>query len=357
MHGRDARATIVYGAVAVRRRGRYGRAMHDLEQAAAAMVCVGFDGAAAPPHLRALAARGVRHVILFTRNFESQAQLRDLCAAIDALGTPDRPMLICADQEGGRVQRFRAGFTAIPSMRELGRSCDAAAITVRAAALARELRDVGIHFNLAPVLDVDSNPANPVIGERSLGADPMRVATLGTAFIRGMQSQGVAACAKHFPGHGDTGIDSHFDLPRLAHGRDRLDAIELPPFAAAIRAGVAAIMTAHVVFDALDPGVPATMSRAVIHDLLRVRLGFGGVVVSDDMEMKAIADHFGFEEAIVRGGSAGIDLFLVCHDHVLQHRAIDTLVRATEAGRLARQAISASRDRLAALAKRFRSPP
>ena len=147
-------------------------------------------------------------------------------------------------------------------------------------------------MNYAPVLDVDTNPENPVIGSRSFGRTPELVSELGVALAEGLESVGVAACGKHFPGHGDTQQDSHLELPRLAHSLERLEQVELAPFAAAIAAGIPALMTAHVIFEPLDPVYPATMSRAVLHGLLREKLGYDGLVVSDDLEMRAIADHY-----------------------------------------------------------------
>lgn len=299
------------------------------------MVCVGFDGTAVSDDLRRLMGRGVRAVILFSRNFQSRTQLAALTTEIKDTGGPSAAAartLVCTDHEGGRVQRFRDGFSAMPPLRELGRTHSPADVHALGQAVAAELRGVNIDMNLAPVLDVDSNPANPVIGPRSFSSDPKLVATLGAAMIEGLQSAGVAACGKHFPGHGDTTIDSHLDLPRLSHDRSRLDRVELPPFIAAIRAGVAAIMSAHIAFDAVDSSAPATMSRTVITGMLREELHFDGVVMSDDLEMKAIIDHFGVEEAVMRGAAAGVDLFLVCHTPDLQHRAIDAIVRGVERG-------------------------
>jgi beta-N-acetylhexosaminidase len=188
----------------------------------ARLLCVGFDGHAVTPELREVIARGVRNVILFARNFVDRTQLAGLCREVKALAPPGESILVCVDHEGGRVQRFLTGFTHIPPMREVGRIAGEDELETaehRARSLghliAGELRSCGIDLNLAPVLDVDSNPANPVIGERSFGRDPHLVARLGGAMIDALQSRGMAACGKHFPGHGDTSSDSHFHLPRL----------------------------------------------------------------------------------------------------------------------------------------------
>ncbi len=315
--------------------------------------CLGFEGPSLDATTASLLRDGAAGVVLFARNFVDRAQVRALTDEVRRAAGP-RPVIVAVDHEGGRVQRFRGpGFTDLPPARLAGTAGDPSVVRGIAETAARELRAVGVTMDFAPVLDVDSNPANPVIADRSFSRDPEVVSRLGAAFIRGLQETGVAACGKHFPGHGDTALDSHHDLPRLAHPRKRLDAVELPPFRAAIAAGVAAIMTAHVVFDALDPGVPATMSRAAVDGLLRRELGFEGVIISDDLDMKAIADRFEVGAAAVRAIDAGCDLLLCCRNAAHRDRAIEALAEA-----IATRAIDPSRsgeslDRVAALAKRF----
>lgn len=318
-----------------------------VDRAAARLVAIGFDGPNPPPETRALVDRGVRSIILFARNAGPREQVAATIEAIKA--TSEEPILVCVDQEGGRTVRFTDGFDPPTAMREVGPGGPDAAAQV-GERLALDLRPVGIDLDLAPVVDVDSNPANPVIGPRSFGRDPTLVARCGTALIRSLQRGGVAACAKHFPGHGDTDLDSHHDLPVLRHEMERLEAVELVPFRAAIEAGVAAIMTTHVVFEALDPGVPATLSPAVIDGLLRGRMGFDGVVVSDDLEMAAIADLETLDgdlgEAAVRSVLAGVDLLLCCHRPDRQGRAIDALATAIRDGRISERRLQASHARL-----------
>lgn len=295
--------------------------------AAAGCLCIGFDGHEVSADAKSLLREGVRNVILFTRNGEGQDHLRSLTSAIQDHACA--PVLISVDHEGGRVQRFRAGFTEIPPMRRVGaapslvEACAAARETAHV--IARELAAVGIHLDYAPVVDVDTNPANPVIADRAFSRDPAVVAACGSAFIAALQAGGVAACAKHFPGHGDTSQDSHLELPRLAHGMERLRSVELPPFRAASAAGVAFIMTAHVLFEAIDPLVPATMSRRVLTDLLRGEIGFDGVIITDCLEMQAIADRFDVGDAAVAAIEAGADLVLCCHRADRQRRIIDAL--------------------------------
>ena len=277
---------------------------------------------------RTLLHRGVAGVVLFSRNFESPKQLQALTATIRE--EADRPLLIATDHEGGRVQRFTTGFTSIPTMREIGQRDDEMYAAEIAATIADELLNVGVNVNLAPVLDVDTNPLNPVIADRSLGSDPATVARLASAMIRAMQTRGIAACGKHFPGHGDTTLDSHTDLPTLSHDMKRLEHIELPPFRAAIDAGVQMIMTAHILLPALDPDHPATMSPTIITGLLRERLGFEGVIVSDDLDMAAVADRYTTGDAALRSLRAGVDLLLICQHPERAPAAIDSIEREAD---------------------------
>lgn len=318
----------------------------------ASLFIVGFPGTSPDAEVKRLIDDGVGGVILFKRNVESPAQVASLVHELKTYA--GRPLLASVDQEGGRVARLRgAPFTSLPSMRQLGLTGDAALVERAGRLLAFEVRALGFDVDFAPVVDVDTNPANPVIGDRSFHRDAKEVARLGVALARGLEAGGVASCAKHFPGHGDTSQDSHHDLPSLPHGMERLREVELLPFAAYAKAGLASVMTAHVIFDAFDPGVPATMSAPVMQGLLRRELGFEGVVVSDDLEMKAISEHFSVERAVVDGVKAGVDAFLVCHRHDVQRRAIEALVKAVESGEVARARLDEARGRMAALVQRF----
>jgi beta-N-acetylhexosaminidase len=330
--------------------------MSELSRRVARMLMIGFDGLdAVPPDAKELIDAGVFGAILFKRNVGTAAQTAALCRQVKTLA--GRPFMLAVDQEGGRVARLRgAPFTAVPSMRDIGAAGDEALAERTGRLLAQEISAVGFDWDFAPVVDVDTNPQNPVIADRSFGRTPELVSRMGVALARGLEAGGVASCAKHFPGHGDTNKDSHLELPSLPHGMDRLRAVELPPFRAYAQAGLSAVMTAHVIFEALDPGVPATMSAKVLR-LLREELGFGGVLVSDDLEMKAIADHFGIGEAAVRGTMAGVDLFLVCHRADRQNEAIASITKAVEVGRIPRSRIDEANARLDALERRFAHPP
>jgi beta-N-acetylhexosaminidase len=325
-------------------------------RSAARLLCVGWDTSEATAGLEEMLRAGVAGVILFARNATTRSGATAVVHAVKscARGAGNPLLFASIDHEGGRVARLAEGMTVVPSMREVGSRPD----SVEHAALigdlfARELRSCGFDLNFAPVVDVDSNPANPVIGARSFGADPAHVARCACAFIKAQQRGGVAACAKHFPGHGDTDRDSHLDLPRLPHAMDRLRSVELPPFAAAARAGVASMMSAHVVFDAVEAGVPGTLSAKVIGGVLRSEIGFGGVVFSDDMEMAAIADRMPIGEACVRAIEAGIDCLLMCHRLDRQRAAIEALSDAMASGRLAERRVEESLARLDAFARHF----
>lgn len=299
------------------------------------LLIAGFDGHTIPVELRTLAREfGLGGVILFARNVAEPAQVAEL--SFDAARLlPDLPLWVSIDQEGGRVARLKAPFTEWPPMATLGRSGDVALAGRFARALAAELKAVGITLDYAPVLDVNTNPNSPVIGDRALADTADAAATLGAAIVRAMQDEGVAACGKHFPGHGDTGADSHHELPLVEHPPERLRELELVPFRAAIDAGAAAIMTAHVLVPALDERRPATLSRRIVTGLLREELGYEGVILSDDLEMKAIAAAHPVPAAAVMAIDAGCDGVLVSSgDHDGQAAALEALVHAAEDGRL-----------------------
>lgn len=284
---------------------------------AALRLIVGFQGTTIDADLAALLKRGVGGVILFSRNVESPRQTAELSHAIRQRA--GRPMFISVDQEGGRVQRLRDGYGELPSMRNVRRPIVAGRV------LARQCVAAGCNLNFAPVLDVDINPDNPVIGPRAFGLTPAQVIAGAIPVMRELQRRGVASCGKHFPGHGETLLDSHHALPALNLTRDRLERTELPPFAAAIRAGIACIMLGHLMCDVLDPANPASLSASTSH-YLRRHLGFRGVTVSDDLEMAAVAE---LPELILRAADA-CDLLLMCHRPDRQHAALDVLERVDD---------------------------
>jgi beta-N-acetylhexosaminidase len=293
-------------------------------------------GRTIPPELRSLAREfDLGGVILFSRNVEAPEQVAELAAEAESLGR-ERPAWVSVDQEGGRVARLKAPFTEWPAMVSLGRSGSEALAGRFARALAAELAAVGITLNYAPVLDVHTNPSNPVIGDRALAESAADVARLGRTIVQALQEAGVAACGKHFPGHGDTSTDSHTELPIVEHPPDRLRAVEFEPFRAAIAADVAFIMTAHVLVPSLDEQQPATLSQPIVTGVLREDLGFDGVILSDDLEMKALSGHGAVHANAVRAVQAGCDGVLICSGNVdLQAETLEALVRAVESGTIA----------------------
>ena len=295
----------------------------------------GFPGPTISDDLRRVAREfGLGGVILFGRNVEAPEQVAELAYDAQQLAT-DLPLWVSVDQEGGRVARLREPFTVWPPMQTLGRSGDVALVRRFAEALAEELGTVGITLDYAPVLDVHTNPQNPVIGDRALSDDAELVARLGAAMVDSLQGAGVAACAKHFPGHGDTTADSHHALPVVDHGLDRFHEVELVPFRAAIARGVATVMTAHVLYPALDPDAPATISSRIVTDLLREELAFGGVVATDDMSMQGIAEGRSVDRSSVEALGAGCDMLLLCTPDIEnQVTALEAIIRAVEDNRL-----------------------
>jgi beta-N-acetylhexosaminidase len=310
------------------------------------------------PELRSLAREfQLGGVILFARNVEAPEQVAEVSREAQTL-VRDVPLWVGVDQEGGRVARLKAPFTEWPPMGVLGRSRNENLAARFATALAAELRAVGVTFDYAPVLDIDTNPDNPVIGDRALAADAAMVARLGAAIIKGLQEHGVAACGKHFPGHGDTSIDSHFDLPVVEHPPDRLRRVEFVPFRAAIAADVACMMTAHVLVPSLDETHPATLSRHIVSDLLRDELGFEGVIFTDDLEMKAIENRYTIGDAAVQAVAAGCDGLLVCSGKVEPHAVVlEALVHAVEDGRLPRKRVEDALRRHRRAKERFLATP
>jgi beta-N-acetylhexosaminidase len=309
--------------------------LRDFRRHAGRLTIVGFAGQTVPAELRRIAAEfDLGGVIYFARNIDTPEQVAELSREIAALSR-EWPLWISVDQEGGRVARFRSPFTEWPPAIALGRSGDASLARRFGAALAAELTAVGITLDFAPVLDVHTNPANPIIGDRAFAERPEDAARLGAAFIEGLQAGGVAACGKHFPGHGDTSVDSHLGLPVLDYDRRRLDAVEFVPFRRAIAANVATIMTAHVLVPAIDDANVATFSPTFVDRWLKTEFGFRGVVISDDLGMAAVSATSSLGEASVRAIGAGCDAVLLCNSTAdEQVAAIEALIRAAEAGTL-----------------------
>ena len=343
-----------------------------IEQRIGQVLCFGWQGESDAesrrviPHARELVeTMQVGGVVLLGRNVDSANPLRTR-AVLDELQAMSRvPLFLAIDQEGGSVNRFRAPFHEFPGNMAIGAIATGEAGVAagelyarrQAEAQARELLAAGINWNFAPVVDVNNNPDNPIIGVRSYGEDPQLVARLGAAAIRGYQEAGLLACAKHFPGHGDTSVDSHLALPTINGDRARLASVELVPFDRAILEGVGAIMTTHILFPALDPARPATLSQPILTGLLRRELGYDGLVITDCLEMDAIASTFGTARGAVEALKAGADMVLVCHTLETQRETVEAIRSAVESCELPESRLNEAVECVLAAKRRFLSSP
>lgn len=344
-----------------KQKGRGGITMRNMQELSlrekiGQMVMCGFHGTEPSENIqRLIREHHIGGVIYFRRNVQDVAQICRLSADLQdtAQSSSTFPLLIAIDQEGGMVARIDEGVTPIPGNMALGATRNVQGAYEAAKISGTELRLMGINMNFAPCVDVNNNPGNPVIGVRSFGEDPALVSDMGAAAVKGYQEAGVAATVKHFPGHGDTELDSHLDLPSIPHDRERLYRVELVPFIRAVEEGVDAIMTAHVVFPAFEPElVPATLSRRVISQLLREELKYEGVIVTDCLEMNAISEVYGVGVGAVMAVAAGADIVLVSHELDRQLSAIESLVKAVETGRIPMERIDSAVARILALKER-----
>jgi len=332
-----------------------------LEEQIGQVLMVGFWGDTPSQEVIDLISRyHVGNVLLFSRNVREAGQILELTASLQAIAKEAGqryPLFIAIDQENGIVQRLGEAATIFPGNMALGAIGSNEIAFKVALATGRELQALGINMNLAPVVDVNNNAANPVIGVRSFGEDAQQVARLGAAMVRGYAAAGILSCLKHFPGHGDTAVDSHLALPLIPYDLERLEALELVPFRGGIEAGAECVMIAHVSFPALTSQdmLPATLSPAIVQGLLREKLGFSGVILSDCMEMRAISDTFGTERAAVTALQAGIDLVLVSHTYTRQRGSIEAILAAVETHELSPQAIQQAAERVLRLKARYLS--
>ncbi|MBB3223351.1 beta-N-acetylhexosaminidase [Pseudoduganella umbonata] len=328
--------------------------LHALRKLAAQLIMIRFPGTELDAATAAfLKENGIRAVCLFRGNMTDAAQLAKLTADLRAVLGPEA--LIAIDQEGGAVVRS-TWVPAPPAAMGLGAADDTGLAQRTGAAVARAVKALGFNWNFAPVLDLNNNPHNPVIAERSFGADPQRAAELAMAWMAGSEAEGVACCVKHFPGHGDTSVDSHRDLPTVDKPRAELEAFEFAPFRAA--APVApAVMTAHIVYPAIDADNPATMSPAILDGILRREWNYGGVIITDGMDMHAIAGRYGVGNAAVRALAAGADMVMALGTPQTQDETLDAIARAIADGTIGRTRVDESLARLAALAAKYPCAP
>ncbi|MFD9028030.1 glycoside hydrolase family 3 protein [Streptomyces parvulus] len=319
----------------------------ELRRLALSVLQPGFVGTEAPDWVLRAIGDGLASVVLFSRNIASAEQVARLTARLRA-ENPD--LIVAIDEEAGDVTRIEwATGSSRPGNLALGTVDDPGLTEAVAADLGRELRTAGVSLDYAPSADVNSNPDNPIIGVRSFGSGPDVVSRHTAAWVRGLQSAGVAACAKHFPGHGDVAVDSHHDLPAYGAGRDEIAAQALPPFRAALAAGVRAVMSGHLLVPAYDPDLPATLSRRVLGDLLRGELGFDGLVVSDAIEMGAVTRRYGIDGATVKAVAAGVDAICVggeSAEEATTELLVKALAAAVAAGELPEERLAGAADRV-----------
>lgn len=299
-------------------------------------------------------------ICLFGRNVADPKQVHDLCQEIQSLRhkqADKAPLFIGIDMEGGRVHRLKAPFTHWPPLKKLG-DLDAPTVSFHFAnRMGQELRAVGINLDFAPCVDVYTNPANTVIGDRSISTDPEIVAKHASALVRGYVKSGVVTCAKHFPGHGNTLIDSHEDLPVENSDMARLEEVEIVPFRRTIKARVDMIMTSHIKFPKIDPEWPATLSEIFVTKMIREELRYRGLIITDDLGMKAMTKHYGIDEVPVRALQAGVDLLLYCNDPEVPPQALEAVLGATAQGTLKEENLQASYRRIMDLKKSKLSHP
>jgi beta-N-acetylhexosaminidase len=321
----------------------------DLREKIGQMFIVGVQGEELTPDEQwIIEEHGFGGFLLFSRNCREPKPILSLCRALWKTGT-ELPAFIAIDEEGGRVHRLPKPFSHFPPARRIGEkgNPDLAYRTGRAAAA--ELSLLGINLNFAPVLDIDSNPENPIIGDRSFGERADEVIEFAWPYAQGMRDGGIIPCGKHFPGHGETDKDSHFELPVVEKSMDELKAVELAPFVHACQQGIESLMTAHVVYRALDPQLPATLSERIVTGLLRQDMGYDGVVVSDDMGMQAISANYRDEEAAERAVRAGVNVLLYCHELPRAVRVFEFLCAGADRNPVLRARVEESYRRITQL--------
>jgi beta-N-acetylhexosaminidase len=327
-----------------------------LEQKVGQMILAGIEGKKIDSSMKKMIAeQHVGGIIFYKNNFSDlEGSVRLVNELKKANKGNSAPLFISVDQEGGKVSRLPKEFEAIPNADKVGRTGDPELAKEMGVLLSKELNLMGFNMNFAPVLDINSNPKNPVIGSRSFGKDAELVSKMGIAVMKGLHEGGTIPVVKHFPGHGDTSVDSHLDLPIVDKSTKQLETLEWVPFRAAIENGTEAVMVAHILFPLIDPDAPASFSKIIINEQLRGTLGFEGVVITDDMTMGAIADHYGIEEAAVKSVQAGSDILLIAHGYNTERKVYDKLLQSVRSGQLSESRIDDSVRRILALKRKYR---
>ncbi len=326
-----------------------------LEEKIGQMVIVGLDGYENDAHSKKFIEKyKIGGFILFKRNIKDTKQMISLLNSLkESNGQDNIPLFLSIDEEGGRVSRMPDEFLKIPTNKKIGKLNDDDLSYQVGSIIGEELKSFGFNMNFAPVLDINSNPKNPVIGDRSFGSEASIVAKLGIQTMKGMQTQNIISVVKHFPGHGDTAVDSHKGLPIVNHDLERLKSYELIPFSAAIENKVDVIMVAHILLPKIDADNPASLSKKIISDVLRDDMGFDGVVVTDDFTMGAIVTKYDIGEAAVKSIQAGSDIVLVCHDFDKEEAVIMALQNAARAGTISMESIDQSVYRILKLKEKY----
>ncbi|MCD9024397.1 beta-N-acetylhexosaminidase [Cohnella sp. NL03-T5] len=327
-----------------------------LEEKVGQMILAGIDGTSINQATKKMIAnQHVGGIIMYKNNF---SDIRGSVQLVNDLKKANKnnpvPLFMSVDQEGGKVSRLPKDFVAIPDNAKVGRSGEAELAKEMGSLISKELRIMGFNVDFAPVLDINSNPNNPVIGNRSFGNNAKLVTKMGIAEMNGLRDGGTIAVVKHFPGHGDTSVDSHLDLPVVRKTTEQLEAMEWIPFRAAVEAKADAVMVAHILFPLIDDKAPASFSKVIIGEQLRGTLGYNGVVITDDMTMGAIAKNYGIEDAAVLSVDAGSDILLIAHGYDTEKKVYDRLLQSVKSGKIQESRIDESVRRILALKLKYK---
>jgi len=326
-----------------------------LDEKIGQLVIVGLDGYVNDENSTYLIEKyRVGGFVLLKQNVKDTEQLLELMNSLKKTNAANKiPLFLAIDEEGGRISRLPDDFKKLPSSGRIGQANDKRLAYQAGSLLAEMLKTIGLNMNFAPVLDINSNPENPVIGDRAFGVSSELVTELGMEAMSGIKAQGIIPVVKHFPGHGDTDVDSHVGLPVVEASLSRLESFELIPFKTAIENQADAIMIAHILLPKIDPNNPASFSKPIITDLLRKKMNFDGVVITDDLTMGAVVNNYDLGEAAVESLKAGSDIILVCHDYEKEVRVIEAIKKAVETGKITEERVDESLYRILSLKKKY----